>query len=208
MGNPLDLSTNRFGRLTVLRSVGSSKHGGLLWLCACDCGGDKIVSTKALRCGDTRSCGCLHREKTIARSTKHGLSRTAEYVAWIDMKRRCENAGNPSFGGYGKRGIRVCDRWNSFGKFFLDMGKRPAGRYSLDRIDNDGDYSPENCRWATASQQQQNKRCGIPLSYRGKVLPLSYWARLLGLTYGLLYGRIFVLGWPVDRALTEAIRRR
>lgn len=142
----------RFGRLTVTtqRNVGDKRVQ-----CRCDCGKDHAVPFGEW--GKTRSCGCLRTEMLVARYTKHGMCKTSEYDIWAAMIQRTTNPSNQRYADYGGRGIGVCDRWRKFENFLADMGPRPAGM-SLDRVDNDSRYSPENCKWASAVEQRRNRR--------------------------------------------------
>ena len=166
MQAPLELVGMRFGRLVVIvRSKTSSRRSA--WLCKCDCGEQKVVIGQNLVKGKTRSCGCLQREEQSERikksNTVHGHNRAGRgnqsptWNSWSSMKKRCNNENHVSYQSYGGRGIKVCDRWNVFDNFLEDMGERPNGK-TLDRIDVDKGYFPENCRWATLSEQQKNKR--------------------------------------------------
>jgi hypothetical protein len=162
IGGGIDLTGRQFGRLTVLHRAGTSH-----WKCQCSCGNRRDVSGDSLRHGETRPCGCLRRELTAERNQgrppalKHGeaAARSPEYICWYGIIRRCCRPTDTSWERYGGRGITVCDRWrNSFEHFLADMGRKPTPQHSIDRINNDGDYEPANCRWATASEQQRNKR--------------------------------------------------
>lgn len=159
----LDLSGQRFGRLTALALLPARKASKLVWLCRCDCGIELEVLSESLRSGNTKSCGCMKIAALLARCLKHGNARanakTPEYSIWKTMKDRCFRRANPRFADWGGRGITVCERWrNSFPAFLADMGARPSRLHSLDRVNNDGNYEPGNCRWATAIQQAANKR--------------------------------------------------
>lgn len=159
----IDKTGLRVGRLVVLSIADCTPNKKTKWLCQCDCGKQAIVHSSNLTRGHTQSCGCLQREVMKAKLTKHGHSlyrkkQSREYKSWQNMKLRCLNPRNNRYRLYGARGIKVCDRWlASFVNFLSDMGSRPP-ETSLDRINCDGNYEPQNCRWATAKQQAQNRR--------------------------------------------------
>lgn len=140
----------RFKRLVVERREGTNTHGEAMWLCRCDCGKTTSASTHNLRRGSSKSCGCLRKP--------HGLADSSTWKTWKAMRQRCSNPRSREFVRYGARGIKVCERWQSFANFLADMGERPSETHSLDRIDNDGNYEPGNCRWATVKEQSENKR--------------------------------------------------
>lgn len=187
-----DLSGQRIGRLTVLhvaRTV-QAKHGTrIIWLCRCDCGATIESQTGNLSGGHTKSCGCLNSDTTAARNWKHGLAYSGTYYSWQQAKRRCFNVNATQYPHYGGRGITMCDQWRAdFSEFLADMGPRPEG-HTLDRIDNDGNYEPANCRWATQREQAANQRKSILITKDGVTHCLAEWARIIGISQSSLYGR-------------------
>jgi hypothetical protein len=170
--NMIDLTGQRFGRLLVLeRALPSPSQTQAYWRCRCDCGNSTTTDGWSLRRGLTRSCGCLAREKASERARRgrarlrHGHARKGRYsktyTCWCGMRQRCRDPNARSYPWYGARGITVCARWRRFENFLADMGERPRGK-TLDRIDNDGNYEPGNCRWATALEQIHNRRKASP----------------------------------------------
>lgn len=191
------LTGRRFDRLVVVSREPNSSTGKTLWLVQCDCGTRTVVQAGNLVGGHTGSCGCTKRDRSP--NLKHGMTRSREYRAWEAMLRRCRRPTDSAYMNYGGRGIRVCGRWTKFEAFFEDMGECPPGM-TIDRIDNDGDYEPGNCRWATVKQQGQNKRNNVLLTWQGQTLCVAEWARRRGLSDGTIRSRI-KRGWSVERAL-------
>jgi hypothetical protein len=210
----VDRSGVRYGRLTP--QYRTDRRPGVYWMCDCDCGGRVEVLSTNLRPGNTTSCGCVSRTLSRQRRTTHGRSRTPESDAWNNMRVRCYNPANPSYGDYGGRGIRVCERWRGgdcFAAFYADLGPKPSRLHMLDRIDNDGYYScgkcaeclavgrPMNCRWATRTEQNRNKRSNVWLTARGERMLLSDFAPLTGLFVASVYD-LLARGWTPDDILS------
>ncbi len=199
----IDITGKKFGRLFVIGFSHISKRRASYWYVKCDCGTKKITQGSHLKNGRTKSCGCLHRQITskIMREImfKHGMKETPIYRVWTDMKQRCLNPNRPKYKNYGGRGIKVCDRWLNFENFYKDMGEKPKNK-SLDRIENNGDYTPENCKWSTQKQQCNNRQDNVVLSYKGDIFSVAEWGEKLKMNSKKLYKRIY-RGWSVERTL-------
>ena len=206
MGTPyIDLSGKIFGKLIVL-SADSLLHTNRCkyWLCRCECGVEKIINGKLLRTGQAQSCGCAIKyfEPT------HGMSRTSIYIRYTSMLSRCYNSNRENFIRYGGRGIKVCSRWRGpqgFSNFVADMGLPNKGE-TLDRTDNDGDYTPKNCRWVSAKDNSRNRSNNNSIEYKGEVKSISEWAEYYKIPYGTLTKRIMTYLWSVEKALTTPVR--
>ena len=190
----------RYGRLEII-AKGASRNGQPYVLCHCDCGTEKEIAFSSLRRGATQSCGCYRKEKGPG-NKRHGLADTKIHMIWTSMRQRCFNPNNPAFKNYGGRGITIDPRWNSFEAFFEDMGEPPEGM-SLDRIDNNKGYSPDNCKWATRVQQGRNTRMCHPVTFEGVTKTIAEWAEQYGIGRSTLSQRIRN-GWDIKRALTQS----
>lgn len=194
----------RFERLCVVRDVGlRDKAGSILWECVCDCGNVRHIRSASLKRGEYRSCGCWTKDRlrTDPPAATHGGSKTGAYQTWAAMKRRCLDPDCKDYPQYGGRGIKVCERWlKSFANFLEDMGNRPEGM-TLDRLNSNGDYCKDNCRWATRLTQGNNTSRNHLLTYNGETRTMAEWARIADVPYTTLRARINLLKWPVGRAL-------
>ena len=204
-----DLSGQIFNRLTVLGKGANNKHGNVMWDCVCTCETLKTACRHDLTSGRVKSCGCLLKETAAERgraSFKHGLWDTIEYHSWRGMKARCTNPNEPSYNHYGGRGITVCESWlTSFEQFLSDMGNCPAG-YSIDRIDNSGNYEPSNCRWTDNLTQGRNRRSNHMVTYNGDTLAMSAMAEKHGISRTTLRDRL-QRGWTIHDAITKPVRQ-
>lgn len=200
-GFPCNLAGLRFGRLAVLRrSDRRGKDRRIYWVCACNCGHEVEILSRSLYRGATSSCGCLGKERRREANSTHGRTQDGIYQSWLGMVQRCRNPNSSAYRHYGGRGIEVCARWaDSFEAFAGDMGERPEG-CCIERIDNDGNYCPENCRWATRKEQSSNTRRTRHLTADGETHTLTEWAEILGIFVGTLRWRI--KQWGTERAIT------
>lgn len=201
-----DLTGMKFGRLTVIsRAPRLPSSPTTRWHCVCDCGGETTAQAPQLKSGKTQSCGCLASELSHERATTHGGRKTRLYHIWAMMKQRVLNPKNDSYKDYGGRGIRICDDWANSFVVFRDWAYKAgySDSLSIDRINNDGNYEPSNCRWVDVAAQNRNQRSNVRLEYNGETKLMVEWAKDLGITEQALYRRINVLHWPLERALTQ-----
>lgn len=205
-----------YGRLTVLDSqVYIQRRCGISVLklqCQCTCGNKTLVLPGALVSGNTKSCGCLHREVASKMFTKHGESNNGacyspEYEAWCHMISRCTNENNKDFHHYGGRGIIVCPKWlKSYKRFLADMGRRPGKGYSIDRIDTNGNYEPSNCRWVTQKEQCHNTRANLLVTIDGKTRKIFEWSEISGVKGSIIRDRLR-RGWDAKKSVFAPPRK-
>ena len=195
---PKDITGRRFHKLVALELVQEWKGKRdrvRVWRCQCDCGNEVMVKQRYLYQGEsvTKSCGCI-----IGKHKRtHGATGTAEFGVWSSMRARCGPGGHKDYAG---RGIRVCERWQKFENFLADMGKRPSPLHSIERMDNDGNYEPSNCRWATVTEQSNNRRSSLRIEFNGATHTAAEWERLLGLRTGWVSTKL-KKGWPVEKVM-------
>lgn len=185
MSQLINIIGNTYNKLTVIEYIGQSK-----WKCLCNCGNYTEVRGFDLKRNHTKSCGCLAEKNAL----KHGKRNSKEYNSWRAMKDRCYNTSNLKYKDYGGRGIEICNRWlESFENFLEDMGEKPKG-YSIDRIDNNGNYTPENCRWRSSKEQSYNKRNTLIIEHNNELRNLSEWSQILNIPYNTLKSRFYRKG--------------
>lgn len=212
MGRRINLVGKRFGNLTVIEKA-SNKGVKTRWLCKCDCGNTVIVHTNSLMRDHTKSCGCLITDILKERNTTHGMYGIRLYRVWNNVKRRCYTKNTPSYARYGGRGIKVCDEWLDFENFYdwsMKNGYKEDADYgecTLDRIDNDGNYCPENCRWTSIKQQQRNKGTNHLITYNGETKTIVEWAEKLQVGSDVIRSRLY-RGWDEIEAITKPLRGR
>lgn len=207
MGKLIDLTGQRFGRLTVIERAKDDAYGNVRWMCRCECGNIVVRHSHVLRRNSQSDCGCGKPKRNKKAATKHDGKNTRLYSIWVDMRRRCENQKNPSFSRYGGSGITVCPEWHDFTVFRTWAYSHGYSEIlTIDRIDNDKGYSPENCRWVTLKVQENNRRNNTLLVFKGECHTLSQWAEITGIHRATIGRRIHNYGWPIDRALTEPVK--
>ena len=203
MTSRIDLAGRRFGRWTVLSYAGNSQ-----WFCKCQCGTQKKVHGGSLRSGQTHGCVKCHLERGNRRT--HGQKRTRLYNIWCGMKARCQNPNEPAYPRYGGRGISVCDQWRHSFEVFRDwaLAHGYEDHLTIDRTRNNGPYEPDNCRWATYTEQNRNRRDNKPIIYQGETLLISELAERYQLPADVVKNRIRRYGWPIEKAISTPVRPR
>ncbi len=208
-----DFVPETFGRLTTIGPrfmlpIGTQGISRPYQVCRCACGGLRLALVGSFKAGKTQSCGCYHSEQTSKSRTKHGKRWSLTYRSRDAMLQRCTNDNDKGYPDYGGRGITVCDRWrdpeNGFANFLADMGERPTRQHEIERKDNDGNYCPENCRWATRNEQARNKRSNRTMMYNDKTQCIAAWAEETGIQRSTISARL-MRGWSVEKALTTPV---
>lgn len=212
MAKLLDLTGQKFGRLTVIERKENSKNGTARWLCKCECGNYVVVLSSMLKSGRTKSCGCYMRETISNIRKKHGMADTRLYKVWRTMKERCFCKTYRDYKHYGGRGITVCDSWKNDFKSFYDWAiangydeNAKRGQYTIDRIDVNGNYEPSNCRLVSMKEQANNIRTNHRITYKGKTQTLSQWADEVGISSHTLSNRLNI-GWSIEKTLNTKIK--
>ena len=200
----VDLTGKHFGRLTVIERA-DDRNGVTAWLCKCDCGNETVAYAHHLKCGDTKSCGCLFEELNHKTAVKHGMSEDPLYNRFTKIVSRCESPTNPEYKNYGGRGISVCEEWRRNFKAFYEWSMQNGYREDLtiDRIDVNGNYEPNNCRWVDRVAQANNTRSNHFIEYNGERKTIAEWGRKLGISYSTLWGRLKKHKWSMDGAIKD-----
>ena len=194
---------DKFNKLTAIKFSHKGKGYRKYWLFKCDCGNEKVIYVNNVKSGHAKSCGCSLKEN-CGRTITHGMARTKSYSSWEAMKNRCLNKNNSAYKNYGGRGIKICPEWlgkDGIKNFYEDMGERPENKF-LDRINNNGNYEPTNCKWSTMKEQQNNRSNNHLITFKGKTQNIKQWSEELGIKYSIIHGRLRY-GWSIERALTS-----
>lgn len=204
-----DLSGEKYGRLLVIERHGSNKHQKANWLCECDCGNQKIVNTGALHSGQTRSCGCLHKEELGDLRRTHGMSNSRLYKIWAGIKKRCYCSKSHNYQWYGGKGIGVCDDWRENFAVFRDWAicNGYNDKLTIERNNLEGDYCPNNCRWITMFEQHSNTSYNLYLTIKGETKTLSQWSRYSGVHIETIRSRR-KRGVPNDNLLDPPLKSK
>ena len=206
----MDLIGQRFGRLVVIERA-ENKGKQSAWICDCDCGNSRAFFQNNLLRGTSKSCGCLQKELLSERKRTHGgwANKEPLYEVWHGIRRRCDCVTDQHYPDYGGRGISYCEDWNDYGKFReWAMSSGYAKGLSINRIDNNGNYEPDNCEWTTSKIQQNNRRCNVVFELDGELLTLKQIAEKYLINYQTLYSRVQKSGWPIEEAVSRPIREK
>jgi hypothetical protein len=199
----LDLTGQKFHMWTVIELIEEQHNGHRYWKCKCDCGTIKNVQVSQLTTGRSKCC----KKHGKGMKPRHGRCKTKVYRSWTHMRNRCNNTKNERYESYGGRGIKVCERWDIFENFLADMGEPPGKNYSIERTDNNGDYTPENCQWASAKEQANNRSNRRTFEYKGEHKTLNELAEINGLAPSTVESRISQRGWSIDKAVETPARK-
>ena len=207
MRKSIDITNNRYGRLVAVQRVANDKNNHELWLCKCDCGNESIVLKNSLTSNRTRSCGCYYKESRLNASKKHGMTHSRLYAVWANMIRRCNNPKANDWKFYGAKGVTVCDEWKHFSGFY-EWAKKTGYKddLTIDRIDNNGNYCPDNCRWANWDIQMNNTTRNHYIEVNGVVKTAIQWCREKGISPSTFYYRINK-GWTDVDAIVTPLRK-
>lgn len=208
MSKRIDLTGQQFGRLTVISFAGTDKSGKARWNCQCECGNTTETYGQGLLNGMAKSCGCLHREVVARNNTTHNMTGTRIYNIWHDMKERTRNKNNKRYDRYGGRGITLCKEWGKYENFYtwsIENGYKE--NLTIDRIDNNKGYSPDNCRWTTQAEQNRNKSDNVLIEHNGETKTVAEWAKEKNMTYDCLRYRI-KRGWSIEKALETPVKKK
>ena len=208
-----NIAGQKFGRLTAIKRNGKDNQDLTLWLCKCECGNKITTRLSNLTTGATKSCGCLQKDIVTDMKTKHGLSVNDQgeaprlYSIWRNMKQRCNNPNASKYKNYGGKGISFCEEWENY-KPFHDwaINNGYSDDLTLDRIDNNGDYCPENCRWVTYRQQNLNSSQNHLVTFKGETKTITEWSEILNIKRTTLYSRISKYGWSIKKSFTTPVR--
>lgn len=209
MGKLIDITGNKFGRLTAIKRVGTNNDRRPMWLFKCDCGNQHTVNSKDVISGHSSSCGCLQRELLSKRNYRHGKSTSKEYSIWAGVTQRVKFGNSLNRKYYLEKGITMCDRWSSdrpdgFTNFLSDMGPIPSSEHQIDRIDPNGNYEPSNCRWVTRTEQMNNTTQNVNLTFDGVTMTQEQWGRKTGLGGTTICKRL-KRGWTIEKALNTPL---
>jgi hypothetical protein len=205
-----DWTGQKYNRLTFIQKTQKKKRESILWLCKCQCGNFIEVIPSMVSIGNTKSCGCLRKElaKINLDATAHGMQKTRQYAIWCGIKKRCLNEDSDTYNYYGGRGIKICDKWLTFEGFWEDMKQNYSDDLTIDRINVDGDYCKENCRWATRRDQMNNTRRNLVYTVDGITATLKQHCERLQVKYGLVYNRIRRKNWEPEKALKTPVNKK